>query len=343
MAVFYLAILALMVWGVRFSKDGFHEDYIGKSQCNSIKGVFILVVFLRHIHLYIVESGYGMSKCMDVLFSKADKSIGQLLVVMFLLYSGYGIMESIKMKGTKYIDSMPKRRILTTLINFDIAVIIFIALNLIMGKPLDIINSVLSLTGWTSVGNSNWYIFVILLCYLLSYVSFKLIRNHNAAITIMTVLTILSVMVIAELKESWWYNTMLCYPVGMAYSLYKDKVERVWKSHYLPCLSLAAVVFLVFYNYRPFKIYFLDYNLAAICFGLCVVLLTAKISIRNKCLDWLGRNLFPLYIYQRLPMIALSGYLGNSFIAFHPYTYVILCFIITIAITMAYRFWRISL
>ena len=343
MAVFYLAILVLMVWGVRFSKDGFHEDYIGKNQCNSIKGVFILVVFLRHIHLYIVESGYGMSKYMDVIFSTADKSIGQLLVVMFLLYSGYGIMESIKMKGTKYIDSMPKRRILTTLINFDIAVVIFIALNLIMGKPLDISNSMLSLTGWTSVGNSNWYIFAILLCYLLSYVCFKFIRNHNAAITIMTILTILSVMVIAELKQSWWYNTMLCYPAGMAYSLYKDKVERIWRSHYLPCLSLVAVVFLVFYNFRPLRLYFLDYNLAAICFGLSVVLLTAKVSIRNKSLDWFGRNLFPLYIYQRLPMIALNEYLGNSFIACHPYIYVILCFIITIAITMAYRFWRIRL
>ena len=241
-----------MLWGICFTKNGFYEDYIDKSQCNSIKGVFILVVFLKHIPLYIEESGYDMSKGLDALLSKANSSLGQLLVVMFLFYSGYGIMESIKKKGTKYIDSLPKRRISTILINFDIAVMAFIVLHLIMGKPLDIGNCLLALTGWTDVGNSNWYIFIILLCYLLSYISFKLIRNHNAAFTAMAVLALISVMLLAELKQSWWYNTMLCYPAGMAYSLYKNKVEQIWKSHYLPCLAVTVIFFLLFYNLYVF-------------------------------------------------------------------------------------------
>ena len=44
----------------------------------------------------------------------------QLMVTMFLFYSGYGVMESIKRKGDDYIKSFPKKRILTTLINLFI-------------------------------------------------------------------------------------------------------------------------------------------------------------------------------------------------------------------------------
>lgn len=43
---------------------------------------------------------------------------------VFLFYSGYGIMESIKNKGEKYISTVPKKRILNVLVNFDIAVLI---------------------------------------------------------------------------------------------------------------------------------------------------------------------------------------------------------------------------
>ena len=43
--------------------------------------------------------------------------MGQLVVVMFLFYSGYGIGESYKKKGVNYVQQMPVHRILTTLLN----------------------------------------------------------------------------------------------------------------------------------------------------------------------------------------------------------------------------------
>lgn len=62
----------------------------------------------------------------------------QLVVVMFLFYSGYGVGESFKRKGDGYVKSMPRHRILATLLNFDVAVIVFILLGLALGHPIDI-------------------------------------------------------------------------------------------------------------------------------------------------------------------------------------------------------------
>ena len=39
-------------------------------------------------------------------------------MAMFLFYSGYGVYESIKRKGTPYIDNFSKNRLLKTFIEF---------------------------------------------------------------------------------------------------------------------------------------------------------------------------------------------------------------------------------
>lgn len=136
-------------------------DYLGREQCDSVKGIFILWVFLSHFMGYVAKVGGYV----------VPVYIGQMMVTLFLFYSGYGVMESIKKKGDDYVRSMPKRRILTTLLNFDIAVLAFVALNLLLGNPMTLKQIALSLVCWDSVGNSNWYIFVILCCYLAAFIA----------------------------------------------------------------------------------------------------------------------------------------------------------------------------
>ena len=82
-------------------------------------------------------------------------------------------MEAISKKGVKYINDFPKKRILNVLLNFDIAVLLFIVTNILLGRYYSYDEYLLSLIGWTSVGNSNWYIFVILLCYVHVYIAFR--------------------------------------------------------------------------------------------------------------------------------------------------------------------------
>lgn len=173
MILWFVLIGVLALWGIGFRSKGFFDDYIGVQQCNAIKGLFILVVFVRHIYPYIIGSGCDMSGRLDGLGLRLDGMIGQLLVVMFLFYSGYGVMESIKRKGSCYVRDIPKHRVLTTMLNFGVAVAAFVLLNLALGIERTWDEILLAFTGWTSVGNSNWYIFVIVLCYLLTYFAFR--------------------------------------------------------------------------------------------------------------------------------------------------------------------------
>ena len=172
MITLYLVIILLLCWGASIQRNGFYADYCNKSQSCCIKGFFILVVFSRHVWPYLAEKGYSFSAFGDQIFRYIDSRLGQLLVVMFLFYSGYGVMESIKKKGVGYVKMMPIRRIFVTLANFDIAVLLFMITDILLGIDYPLSEVILAFSGWKSIGNSNWYIFVILCCYMSTYLAY---------------------------------------------------------------------------------------------------------------------------------------------------------------------------
>lgn len=341
MIFFYLAIIALTLYGFRFSHVGFHNDYLGKEQSQAIKGIFILIVFLRHIYPYILKVGHPMTSTPDMLFGDVDSQIGQLLVAMFLFYSGYGVTESIKKKGEAYIGTFPKRRLLTTLLNFDIAVLSFIIINLIFGIKMNYGQIALSFLCWESVGNSNWYIFVILICYLLTYLSYHISNKLYVSLTL--ILSVIAVLSLFYFKPTWWYDTLLCYPAGMCWSIRKEQIESHIHKHYESVLLLLIIAFLVLHLCNIPYAHGLTYNTKSIIFSILVVTLTMKIHISNFILCWLGIHLFPLYIYQRLPMVVLSQ-IKEGWLPFnHPYLFVTACLAITIIIAKFYKHWQIHL
>ena len=272
--------------------------------------------------------------------------MGQLVVSVFLFYSGYGVMKSLMMKGNVYLDKFPKSRLLTTLLNFDIAVCVFIVLNMLLGKEMGLSKIMLSLIGWDNVGNSNWYIFIILCCYLVFYLVFKAVRSHyTIGALILSVILFISMLCLHREKSYFWYDTMLNFPAGVFYALYAKRIETIIQKHYFLSLLLIVVTFLVLRNLsyiHPF--YGLTYNSQSIVFSILIVLLTMKVHIGNKWLYWCGFSLFPLYIYQRLPMCALRGWIGDAWVSANPYLYIGVCFVLTAGIAFIYnKYLRIKL
>lgn len=345
MIIFYLLLGLLMVWRLRPNPKGFFSDYLSFDTTNAVKGVFIALVFIKHATPYIFNSGYVFD---DSLLSRAflfiNLKVGQWIVAMFLFYSGYGIMESIKKKGVSYVCSVPRKRILTTLANFDIAVALFAIIALFLHKDYSLKTYLLSFTGWDSVGNSNWYIFVIMLCYLIAYLCFRVKGAHTYAAKAILCFSLLAISVLALscVKPSWWYDTMLCFGFGILYSVWCNRIEVILKRYYWLFLPVVlALLFLL--DKSPYYLRGLVYNTYCIVFCLLVVMLTMKIRINNSVLIWAGKNLFPLYIYQRVPMVILSSICGGAFVSSYPVLYTFACLLITLLFAHFYKYWAVKL
>lgn len=342
MIIFFVLISIAALWGIRYRRlDSLGINYLSKDATNAIKGIWILFVFLRHANQYVHNSGYVYSNFGDRLFLITDGLLQQLIVVMFLFFSGYGVYCSILRGGVKYINSIPKKRILGTLVNFDIAVVVYILVDLIVDEPLTMETILLSFSGWESVGNSNWYIFVILACYLTTYLSFIGFNQKSTLLPILfngLLIVVVAILLLKSGKPQWWYDTILAYPLGMLFRLYKDKFDKFFSlaSNYIIMLITVVICFVI--SYVPVYIFSIQigavewimWALRVTSLIMVTLLIMMKWEINNKFIVWLGLNLFPLYIYQRVPMILLSPYLANKPYMFFVVTFILSCLLVPI-------------
>lgn len=350
MIVFYLFIVILVFYKVSFSKE-LDFSALNKDRTDSIKGIFILFVFLRHIFPYIEKYCTNFNR-FDRLFEVSDKYLGQLIVVMFMFYSGYGVMESCKKKSTAYVETMPPKRILSTILNFMVAVGFFLLIQMLMGQHYPLSKVALAFVGWESIGNSNWYIFTIVACYIVTYFSFSKCgvtdsERLKTSLYVTFVGLLLFIVTMCFFKETYWFNTVFAYLAGLVFSFKKDFAFDRIRMGYKKLLLLSTVTFLtlsVLYLFvREFDRIGLVFNFCSIAFAFVILLLTLRVKISNNVLVWLGSNLFPLYIYQRIPMLVLASLFGTTLISTFPYLYVVICFIFTILLANLYKYIAIKL
>ena len=309
MSIFIGIIVLLACFRMQYSgKNEFFKDYLAKDNIQPIKGIFILLVFASHFSQYV---SYTSPLSKPYLLLRQD--LGQLIVVPFLFYSGYGVAVSVQKKGIQYIRSMPIKRFLGVLFQFDIAVLLFWVVQILRGNIVGVKHFLLSLVAWDSLGNSNWYIFAILALYLISYFTcFGLsteseLKKQKEAGWLIFILSLCLIWILKRHRPAYCYNTILVYATGFLYAQYRESIERLCFQSERAYWLIYGVILLLFYIYRKsWAASLAAYEAASIMFGLIIVLATAKFRINNRILRYCGEHLFSLYILQRLPMAVLS-------------------------------------
>ena len=324
--IFIIFILIILAG----SKIKNNEDYLTLEQTNVIRGIYILIVFFSHFNSYVTYNNI-----LDNSYLKIITYFGQAMVAPFLFYSGYGIMEQINKKDIKYIKSIPIKRILITIIRFDLAVFLFLILKVLYSEKIGIKQFLLSLIGWDTLGNSNWYIFTILILYLITYISFTIFKNKKHALISNLILSsiYISILYFFKIKPSFWFDTALCYILGMFYSNYKDIIYQKINSNRITYLLILIVSFLSFIFLKRHGHHVSLAIILNLVFSILVVIITMKLSIKSKILSWCGKHLFELYILQRIPMIVFK----NTIVFDNVYIYFIVCMTVTIIIVIIFK------
>ncbi len=218
--------------------------------------------------------------------------------------------------------------------------------NLLMGEVLFFIMSIalhikysvkdiaLSLVGYTSISESNWYIFVTFLLYIFIIIVFSLFgakQKIKWGILVISLLSIILVGVLGLFYPYYFVNTLMCFPLGMVFSYYRGKLETIVKKHYLVFFLTSLIAFILLFiirkNYGISSNYY--YNILSCIFVILIVICSMKVTFNNKLFEFLGQHVFWIYILQKIPMISLKGRIENN------YLYFVACFIITIIMSFA--------
>ena len=335
MIIVYLLLFILILIGIKPQLNSFNNEYISRDSTISVKGIFVLLVFCRHFRQYVV---FG-DNFLDKLFVVADSMLGQLIVVMFLFYSGYGIIKQIQKSNGEYINSFLKRRLLPVWLQFAICICFFIIVDLALGllNNYSWSDILLSFIGWTSIGNSTWFMFVTFVLYIFVFVTFRFFRFKNIIwnIIIFTALSCVLGIVLYIFKTSTWWNTLLCFALGMWFGYFNEKKDVFVKkpiNYWLTVIPLIIVFLgLLVINFRVRSLGEF-YIILSLLFALVIVSVTMKVKIGNVVLDFFGKHIFSIYILQRIPMMIFQNIIPNI------YLYFVVCFITTVIIAVGFDF-----
>ena len=302
-----LLIIVALICCVGVSFKSFNTEYLSIHNTSQIRGVFAILILLSHMKGYLALNTGLFDKSFDFFFVM----MGQLLVAVYFFYSGYGTMESYKHKKN-YLSGYLKKRFGKTLLHFDLAIILYIILQSFLGQSFQVGHLLLSFIGWTSIGNSNWFMFDIFSLYLITYFvlyakeRFHLSDGQFLTLIIISTVVLWSILFGCKRGDYWWYNTIIAYPLGFAFSIKKQSIDKFLNQSGLIHVLLCVIFSLLFIFWRLI----IGFDPEGICTVLFIVALTlffTFITMENGLLVWIGKHAFHLYILQRIPMIMLSS------------------------------------
>ena len=285
------------------------QEIMTLDETKIINGFFVFFIFLGHSTQYIVLNNSIFTR----VYLMFDRQIGQLCVATFLFFSGYGVMESIK-KKKNYISKMPRNRLIPTYSTFILSLILFYLVNVLFSIKYDLRTYIYSIFAIESIGNSNWYIFTIMWMYIITYILGRFCRNNYKIIAYVQLgISVLFIVILKFLFAfpSRFYSTVLCYSIGLIYSIYKDSINK-WLIE-KKIISLVSILFLIgIVILSGMRANEFGYNLYAVLFVILMVWCMNFLTFKSRTLLFMGKHCFSIYLLQRIPMIIFSEIFGDN-------------------------------
>lgn len=305
MIVFVIILFAIVCSGLSVAgKNEFFGDYCSQKNTSTVNAIFSVLIFLSHSATYLKLDGV-----LDAPYLDLKRYLAQLVVVTYLFFSGYGIMESIKKKGIAYVKGMPLNRFFKLWYHFAIVICMYLVTGLLIKKEYSFKTILLAFTGYTSVGNYNWYFLLTFAMYIIIIVSF-LISGKSRKLALLSTVALSFAFFYGEYKiglPKWYFNTAACFPAGMIFSELKPHIDKfLMKNDVLWCIGTVAVAGGFTYFWQNHKKSVIYYEAGAVLLALFITFLLMKVSIKSTVLDWFGSHIFSFFILHRIPMILLS-------------------------------------
>ena len=263
------------------------------------------------------------------MYSVFFECLGQLIVVPFLFYSGYGISERIK-EDPKYLSNFVVHRILPLYLNFLVALMFYICIWAVFDGT---ITPYVLLKGFClqySFGNPTWFLFCTFYCYISTLFIF-LSCNRRMYRAIFLMLSCGVYVCCMKHRPSFWYNTIFSYAFGAFVSLYKEEICVMVKAINKHCIWRIVnftlfLLLLIALKAFPYEMLGIRENLSGLAFISVLVFVTCKFEIGNKVVSWLGRHVFPIYMYHLLFFFLAKNLLPKPISCLKAHLAVIVCF-----------------
>lgn len=197
------------------------------SRLNSLRGLFAMQVVLGHVVQYENSPIHIWGRFMII------------SVAFFFFISAMGLSSSFE-KKSDYLKGFPRKKILY-LLCITLLAYIFVCLLEIM-TPIGYLyfqpqNNILLVLYTTT----NWYVFELIFFYFIFFITFKFISSNALKLCIITLFTVIIMFLSYVFLYEAYYASSLAFPLGIAFSLYYEKISKFLKSVWGYILTLLLI------------------------------------------------------------------------------------------------------
>lgn len=300
------------------------KDYLGKVPANGLKGIAALMVLSHHLYL---TSGV----LTDSILRAIPQAFGYLAVAIFFFLSGYGLWQSVKVKGDDYIQSFGRQRVIP-----------FYAVIACLVMIYAFVRSMIGTLSWrallraffrdTGVIEYGWYFYVILYAYCLFWLVCQLFM-HRPKLQLRLLACIVFVNYgfgLCFKQSSLSYECVPALMLGVMWSEKRAEIDDRIEKHLWLCFAVCCSASIATYignHIAPWKsVAIILKTASALSFVAAVMILMQKISPKGAVLQWLGTHSREIYAFQGIPILLLQRTRVHSV----PMLYILL----TVALTL---------
>lgn len=292
MELLIIASVLCALWRVSLRLRGYHEGYLAPSASRAVKGILTMFVVWHHFSQDI--DGRGL------LF--VFRNMGILCVSLFFFFSGYGLYKSYLAKPD-YPRQLLHRRIPGLYLQYLLATLIYTLEVFLLGDPLPLPSVLGAVFLGKPVSGLLWYIYCLLFFYILFWAAARIFRKRPLGmVALLAVGAVAWVVICRKLGYMYfWYNTVITFPLGVAYAIWEQKLlPRLQKCYWL-ALPVSFAVFAVFYVAAIATTEGMEasvglYWSACAAFLMVMVLLLMKLRFGNPILNFLGDHSLEIYV-----------------------------------------------
>lgn len=308
------------------------EEHLSKETCTSSKGFFAILVLIHHLYQY---SGLLRETIPGAIF----QAFGYLSVAAFFFFSGYGLSTSYEKKGTSYVHSFPKRKILPFYCIIIFFTVLYQLLNLLLEIPFSFSSFFRSLSFGGTIVINGWYMQVQLAFYILFFLVFFFFKKKKTQLIALSFVCISYILLLYLLGFSpLWYESAGGFFLGVAYRFSEEKIVNYlrpfkrWLCLFLISCVCFCLTFIGGSSFNPLVVIRIILKmLSAVAFLFAFLLLLNRLSLQNFITKFFARFSLEIYMVQGL---FLALYRSNLIYIEAPFAYITLVIISTLLFSL---------
>ncbi|MDU5109604.1 MAG: acyltransferase [Clostridium sp.] len=262
------------------------NEYLDKQSTDCLKGLSVLIVIFHHIALFSSKHNT---------YYNIFRNAGFLAVSIFLFVAGYGLMVQY-LKKENYLKGF-WRKILNLYLVFFVSNIVVTAINnLFLNTRYGIRDVLISSISFRFANERElWFVAVMIFMYFSFYIAFKFFKGKTGIVFII-ISTIVYIILCKKFNRgSWWYNTSICFTIGIIFAIYKDRIYEMYQKRY----TIKLIILLAFFGICMFllhKKYWDIQYITPIVFITLITLLLLKFKLNSKVITFINNISFEMYL-----------------------------------------------